>query len=103
MNQIQKMNHEAFLEILQELNATIPFGEATKIIREKIDKNFGKIAADKKQLYEVKLEGVIRETEYKTYKVEAWSEEEASEQAAELMTDNNDYDEVEVIAIKEIK
>lgn len=92
--------HTRYVEILPELKAATAYGAATKLIRAKLDKNFGKETEGEKQTWIIKLECERTERENFTFKVEAWSKEEAEDEACELASEEGSWDDIMVTSAK---
>jgi hypothetical protein len=102
MTNINMMLHSDYLRVLPEINATKFYGEATKIIRDKLDRHFNKETDGQLKLFKVTGEYVTR-ADVET-KVEATSEEEAFDLAREKFEIDRPYDaEIEMWSAQEIK
>lgn len=100
----QKQLHNKFIELLPQLEGCAAYGEATKIIQEKLDSNFGKPPevdeyGDELKEYRVR----ISVSGSKTYTIKAASEKEAKELAEDEASDDfYDYDNIEITDCEEV-
>lgn len=98
----QEIIHNKYVELIPQLNEAESYGQATKIIRENLDKNFGKDVDECKKTWQVTLR-CVSEPEYHTFTVEAWTQREAEDVAAELAEAEGDYEDIDVNNTRELK
>lgn len=99
MSAEQAITDEKFKLLLPDLNQARYYGEATKLIRSKVDKYFGIERAGSTE-YKVTID--FRGS--KDYIVEAFSEDEAADKAMELASEDScDNLNIEVGDIEEIE
>lgn len=100
LNEYQKKLQQKFNELLPDLMACVAYGEATKIVRATLDKNFGKDEADCTKKFEVRMSCKSSATRRVT--IEAANDDAAREKAVEMINADEEWHQVEVDYCKEV-